>query len=153
MKNINLNWLAILVAAIVSFLFEAIWFTVFMKQWLAGIGRTMEWLQGAATATISPGVQYATALLCSIIAATILSIAIQATGEQTVRRGVLCAILIWIGFIATSWAKEYIFEVRTLEIFAINTGYTLIDLMLIGAIVGGWKKKSAALAARALNVD
>ncbi|WP_260738801.1 DUF1761 domain-containing protein [Tunturiibacter lichenicola] len=153
MKNIKLNWLAILVAAIVSFLFEAIWFTVFMKQWLDGIGRTMEWLQGATTTTISPGVQYATALLCSIIAATILSIAIQATGEQTVRRGVICAILIWIGFIATSWAKEYIFEVRTLEIFAINTGYFLIDLMLIGAIVGGWKKKSATLAARALNVD
>jgi hypothetical protein len=153
MKNIKLNWLAILVAAIVSFLFEAIWFTVFMKQWLAGIGRTMEWLQGAATTAITPGVQYAIALLCSIVAATILSIAIQATGEQTVRRGILCAILIWIGFIATSWAKEYIFEVRTLEIFAINTGYSLIDLMLIGAIVGGWKKKSAVLAARALNVD
>lgn len=151
MKNINLNWLAILVAAIVSFLFEAIWFTVFMKQWLAGIGRTMEWL--TASATVTPGVQYATALICSLIAATILSIAIQATGEQTVRRGILCAILIWIGFIATSWAKEYIFEVRTLELFAINTGYSLIDLILIGAIVGGWKKKSAVLAARALNVD
>jgi len=26
MKNIRLNWLAILVAAIVSFLFEALWF-------------------------------------------------------------------------------------------------------------------------------
>ena len=124
-----------------------------MTQWLEGIGRAKEWLISASTTTVTPGLQYATALICSIIAATILSIAIQATGEQTALSGVLCAILIWLGFIATSWAKEYIFEVRTLEIFAINTGYSLIDLMLIGAIVGGWKKKSATLTARALNVD
>jgi hypothetical protein len=153
MNNIRLNWLAIVVAAIASFLFEAIWFTVFMNSWLEGIGRTKEWLVSASTTTVTPGLQYATALICSLIAATVLSIAIQATGEQTALRGVLCAILIWIGFIATSWAKEYILEVRTIEIFAINTGYSLIDLMLIGAIVGAWKKKTEHLRAREVSID
>ncbi len=38
MSNIRLNWVAILVAAIASFLFEALWFSVFMKEWLNGIG-------------------------------------------------------------------------------------------------------------------
>ena len=33
-------------------------------------------------------------------------------------------------------------EVRTFQIFAIYTGYYLIDLILMGAIVGAWKKKS-----------
>jgi Protein of unknown function (DUF1761) len=141
MGNIRLNWVAILVAAIVSFLFEALWFSMFMKQWLIGIGRTEEWLHSAAG--YNPAFQFGTAILCSIIAAAVLSICIQATGEQSARRGILCAAVIWFGFIATSWAKEYIFEVRTLQIFAINTVYALIDLMLIGAIVGAWKKKSS----------
>ncbi len=145
MKNIRLNWLAILVAAIVSFLFRSPLVYRLHEPWLEGIGRTKEWLISASTTTVTPGLQYATALICSIIAATILSIVIQATGEQTALRGVLCAILIWLGFIATSWAKEYIFEVRTIEIFAINTGYSLIDLMIIGAIVGAWKKKLSPL--------
>jgi hypothetical protein len=91
-KNIKLNWLAILVAAIVSFLFEALWFTVFMNQWLDGIGSTKEWLLSASTTTVTPGIQYAKALICSLIAATILSVAIQATGEQTILRRVICAI-------------------------------------------------------------
>ena len=39
MSNIRLNWVAILVAAIASFLFEALWFSVFMNEWLAGIVR------------------------------------------------------------------------------------------------------------------
>jgi hypothetical protein len=125
MSNFRLNWVAILVAAIVSFLFEALWFSAFMTQWLTGIGRTKEWLMSAAG--------YNPALL---------TVCIQASGEQTARRGVLCAAVIWFGFIATSWATEYIFEVRTLQIYAINTGYLLFDLMIIGAIVGAWKKKS-----------
>ncbi len=139
MSNIRLNWVAILVAAIAAFIFEALWFSVFMNEWLAGIGRTREWLVGTG---LNPAVQYATAILCSIIAAAVLSICIQASGEQTARRGVLCAAVIWFGFIATSWAKAYIFEVRTFQIYAIYTGYYLIELMLIGAIVGAWKKKS-----------
>jgi hypothetical protein len=140
MSNIRLNWVAILVAAIASFLFEALWFSLFMNEWLAGIGRTKEWLVGASP---NPAVQYATAILRSIIAAAVLSICIQASGEQTARRGILCAAVIWFGFIATSWAKAYIFEVRTFQIYAIYTGYSLIDFILMGAIVGAWKKKPA----------
>lgn len=141
MSNIRLNWIAILVAAIASFIFEALWFSIFMKQWLAGIGRTMEWLVASG---MNSAVQYAVAILCAIIAAAVLSICIQASGEQTFRRGILCGALIWFGFIATSWATEYIFEVRTLQIYAINAGFWLFDLMLIGAIVGAWKKKSVS---------
>ncbi len=140
MSNIRLNWVAILVAAIASFLFEALWFSVFMKEWLIGIGRTMEWLMSSG---LNPAIQYAVAILCSVIVATVLSICIQASGEQTARRGVIVAAVLWFGFIATSWAKEYIFEVRTLQIYAINVGYALFDLMIIGAIVGAWKKKSS----------
>ena len=77
MRSAKLNWIAILVAAVASFLFEALWFTLFMNPWLTGVGRTREWLMTAST---SPALPYVTALLCSLIAATILSIAIQATG-------------------------------------------------------------------------
>ena len=139
MSKFRLNWVAILVAAIASFIFEALWYSVFMNQWLAGIGRTREWLVSTG---LNPSIQYATAILCSIIVAAVLTICIQASGEQTARRGIICGAVIWFGFIATGWATEYIFEVRSLQIFVINTVYALIDLMLIGAIVGAWKKKS-----------
>jgi hypothetical protein len=138
MSNIRLNWVAILVAAIAAFIFEALWFSIFMNSWLAGIDRTREWLMSTG---LNPAVQYATAILCSIIVAAVLTICIQASGEQTARRGVVCGAVIWFGFIATSWAKAYIFEVRGFQIYFIYTGYYLIELMLIGAIVGAWKKK------------
>jgi Protein of unknown function (DUF1761) len=132
MSKIRLNWVAILVAAIASFIFEALWFSVFMNEWLAGIGRTREWLMSSG---MSPALQYGVAILCAVIAAAVLSICIQGSGEQSARRGV----------------TEYIFEVRSLNIYAVNAGFWLFDLMLIGAIVGAWKKKPES--ARKLSED
>jgi hypothetical protein len=148
MSTIRLNWVAILVAAIASFLFEALWFSVFLNEWIAGIGRTREWLMSSG---MSPALQYGVAILCAVIAAAVLSICIQASGEHSARRGILVGAIVWLGFIATSWATEYIFEVRTLQIYAINAGFWLLDLVLMGAIVGAWKKKHEP--ARKLSED
>lgn len=142
---IRLHWPAIAVAAIASFLFEAVWFSLFMDPWLRGIGytRTTYFATLQTVHTVTPNLQYATALLCSIVASIVLTILIQKTGPQTALRGIKTAALIWLGFIATSFAKNYIFELRTLQIFAINTVYLLIDLCLLGAILGAWKSKKS----------
>jgi hypothetical protein len=142
MRPIRLNWPAVVVAMIVSFLFEAGWFSFFLKPWLAGIGRSMDWLMSKPGVTVP--VQFAVALLCSFIAAAILSVCIQASGEQTLFRGIKVGAVLWFGFIATTLAKNYIFEVRPISLYAINAAYCLIDLMLMGAIVGAWKAKPRA---------
>jgi len=41
MRPIRLYWPALVVAMLASFLFEAGWFSFFLKPWLAGIDRTM----------------------------------------------------------------------------------------------------------------
>jgi hypothetical protein len=83
MSKIRLNWVAILVAAIASFIFEALWFSVFLNEWLAGIGRTHEWLMSSG---MSPALQYGVAILCAVIAAAVLSLCIQASGEHSAHR-------------------------------------------------------------------
>jgi surface polysaccharide O-acyltransferase-like enzyme len=142
MPKVTLYWPAIVVAAIVSFLFEAIWYSIFMSQWLVGIGRTQQWLMSQTA--VSQPVQFGTALICSIVVAIGLTALLQATGAQTAKRGVILAIVCWLAFFLTGFAKEYIFEVRTLQIFAINTLYGLLDYILIGAIVGGWKARPSS---------
>ncbi|MEO7029637.1 MAG: DUF1761 domain-containing protein [Acidobacteriaceae bacterium] len=139
MRTFRIYWPAAVVAMIASFLFDAAWFSYFRTQWLAGIGKTMESLQQSG---VNPAIQYGTALLCSFVAAIVLSICIQATGEQTLRRGIACGAFLWLGFVATSFAKYYIFEVRPLQLYAINMGDALIGMVLMGAIVGAWRGKA-----------
>jgi len=142
LRPIRLHWPALVIAMLASFLFDAAWFSFFLKAWLAGIGRTMEWLMSQPH--ITPPIQYAVALLSSFVTATILSVSIQASGEQTLLRGIKVGAILWFGFIATTLATNYIFEIRPLSLYAINTGYSLVDLMLMGAIVGAWKGKRKA---------
>jgi len=142
MRPIRLYWPALVVAMIVSFLFEAGWFSAFLKPWLNGIGRSMDWM--TSQPGVSVPIQFAVALLCSFVTAAILSVSIQASGEQTLFRGIKVGAVLWFGFIATTLAKNYIFEVRPISLYAINAGYCLIDLVLMGAIVGAWKGKPKA---------
>jgi hypothetical protein len=66
------------------------------------------------------------------------------TGEQTALRGIKVAALLWFGFVLTTWATEYVYEARPLSLLAINAGFWLPAMVLMGAIVGGWKKKISA---------
>jgi hypothetical protein len=135
------NYLAIAVAALASFLFEAAWYSLFLKAWLRGIGHDMAWLDNTGA---SLGVQCFTAILASALIATCISSFTQLTGPQTAVRGIKVAAGLWLGCVLTTWATEYVFEVRSYQLFAINLGFWLLTMILIGAIVGAWKKQGPA---------
>lgn len=137
-KRVRQNYLAIIVAAVANFLFEAAWYSYFLQSWLAGIGRTLDSLVATG---VNPAIQYATALVCAGMTAAAISCVTQLTGPQTMLRGMRVGALLWLGFVLPTWATEYVFEVRTYKLFAINTGFWLIGMILMGAIVGAWKAK------------
>jgi len=138
-SRVRQNYLAILVAAIANFLLEAGWYSYFMQTWLDGIGRTRQWLMSAAG--YNPALQYGTALLSAAVIATAISCVVQLTGPQTALRGIQGAAKLWAGFVVTTLATEYVFEVRPFSLLAVNDGFWLLGMMLMGAIVGAWKKK------------
>ena len=137
-SNVRQNYWAILVAAIACFLLAAGWFTFFMKPWLEGTGRTMEWLVATG---VNPLLQYGTAFIAATIVAAAISRVTLLTGPMTALRGIKVGVGLWIGFVLTTWATEYAYEVRPLKLLGINAGFWLLGMAVQGAIVGGWKKK------------
>lgn len=138
MARVRQNYLAIVVAAVACFLLEAGWYSAFYTPWLNGIGRTNDWLMQNSP---NRALQFGTALIMAALMATAISCVTQLTGKQTAIRGIKVAALLWAGFELTSWSTEYIFEARPFSLLAINAGYWLFGMMLMGAIVGAWKKK------------
>ena len=136
--QVRQNYWAILVAAVACFLFEAGWYSLFMHSWLDGIGRTEQWLHSSG---VNPLLQFAVALIAAAIIAASISRITQLTGPQTALRGIKVAALLWLGFVLTTMTTEYVFEVRPLSLYGINEGFWLLGMILMGAIVGGWKKK------------
>jgi hypothetical protein len=139
MPTVRHNPAAIVVATLIYFLLGGAWFTMFMNPWLAGIGRTMAELKASGA---PPWLGYVVALVTTAILAIVLSWVIQATGPQTAARGATIATAVWFGFVFTTWATEYAFEARGIPILAINTGYPLVGMLLMGLVLGGWKAKA-----------
>lgn len=138
MARVRQNYLANIVAAIACFIFEAVWYSIFLDTWINGIDRSRKWLESSG---MPPAYQYATALIMAAVMATAISCVTQLTGKQTALRGIKVGALLWTGFALTTCSTEYIFEVRPISLWLVNTGFWLIGMMLMGAIVGAWKKK------------
>jgi Protein of unknown function (DUF1761) len=137
MNKGGINIWAVLVAAVVYWLLGAAWFTIFSQPWLASIGKTMEQLQHEA---VNPGAAYAAALVANLVIAYGLGWVVIKTGEQTVVRGAIIGALLWVGLVGTTIGTAFIFEGRSFGGFTLTAGYPLVGMLLMGAIVGGWKK-------------
>ena len=136
-SRVRQNWWADIVAAVACFALEAAWYSLFLKQWLSGINRTIEDL---AKTGVNPMLQYATALLAQVVMAAAISCVVQLTGPQTAWRGMRVATALWMGFVITILATEYVFEVRW-GLLLINAGFWLLGMNLMGLIVGAWQKR------------
>ena len=142
-SRVRQNYWANLVAALASFIFAAVWYSAFLQAWLHGISRTMDELRATGVPEFVP---YVVALVMAYVMATAISCVTQLSGSQTAVRGIRAGFLIWLGFVFTTFAIEYTYEIRPV-LFAINVGYWLLSMIVMGAIVGGWKKKLPAGAA------
>lgn len=136
MNKGGINIWAVVVAAVVYWLLGAAWFTVLSKPWLASIGKTMEQLQ----AGVNSGVAYSIALVANLIIAFVLGWVVIRTGEQTAVRGITVGALLWVGLVGTTIGTAFVFEGRSLEGFVLTAGYPLVGMLVMGAIVGGWKR-------------
>lgn len=132
------NYLAIVTAAVACFVFEVVWYSFFLEEWLEGIGHDRAWLLGT---DVNVGLRCGTALLAAGLLAAAISGFTQLTGPLTAARGMKVAAGLWLGCVLTTWATANVFELRSYAHFALTTGFWLLAMAMMGAIVGAWKRQ------------
>ena len=134
----GINHAAVWLSAILYFLFGAGWYTAWSTEWIEGVGKTREQLEqqmgGAPTA-------YVIAFVAALAIAYTLARVLEKFDLRTPVRGALGGALIGLGFIGAAIATNYGFEARPLSLWLINTGYVVIGMAIMGAIIGPWRKK------------
>ncbi len=135
----RVNWPAIVVAAVADWLLGAVWFTVFAKQWRAGIGMPADQLQAnMAHPNFWP---FLVALVCSIVMAYAIAHLVGGWGTHNLFRGILAGILVGLAT-AAAMATEMVFEIRPGSFILIAAGYPLVGSILMGVIIGAWRLKA-----------
>ncbi|MHC4377695.1 MAG: DUF1761 domain-containing protein [Planctomycetota bacterium] len=131
----DLNWLAILVATIVSFVLGGLWYgPLFGQAWMAAVGKTEEQIRAEGTAGRAMGISF----LTQVVASTMLAIVFQLIGLEGWDDGAVLGALIGVGFIATSMASDYAFCNWGSRLWLIQSGYRIVYTALSGAILGQW---------------
>ena len=138
MAFLTVNWLAILLGAVGSWLFGAAYYGALGKLWVEAQGRTMDEFKAeqAAKAGKRAALPFILAFVAQLVMAWALYGILAHMNLFTLRAGIISGALIWFGFVLTTISVNYAFSGRRPMLIAIDAGYWLGVLVIIGAIVG-----------------
>lgn len=141
MEEVPVNVFAVVVAGIASMAIGYVWYSpmMFAKPWMK--------LMGISEKSSKDGQKEMGKLMLISFAATLVSAYVlrhvtvfseSYYGLDWLTTGVMTAFYMWLGFIAPVQLTDWIFGGKPFKLFMINTGYQLVSMLVMGAIVGGW---------------
>lgn len=71
--------------------------------------------------------------------ALVLNQVIHWSGAMGVGPGLLVALVVWVGFVASVLLTQVTYEHRPFAFSAISAGYRLVTLLVMGAILATWR--------------
>jgi hypothetical protein len=138
----RINYVAVVVAAVVVFAIGFFWYSplLFQVAWIQAHGYSQEQVDALST---SAGRTYGLSFVCILIMGAVLSILMRRTSTSTARGGAALGALIWLGFAATIGFMASLYTGAPLALYLIDAGYQLVYLVAMGAILG-WARSRPA---------
>ena len=138
-----INYLAVLVAAIVIFILGGLWYSpvLFAKRWIALQNRTEEEMRAQAAAANMP-LMYFSAFICAFLQAWVLAMVMghmAQVAEMSVAHAAVFSALIWLGFAATTSYATALFSGKPRQLWLIDSLYNLVSFVLAGIILAVWR--------------
>lgn len=135
----DVNWLAVVIAAIVYFALGAAWYSpaLFGKAWQAAVG----WDPEAEPPDMGP-VGYLLPFPFFVVMAAAVAMLAVATGADTVGEGITLGVVIAIGLSLMHTAVDAAFEVSKPQPwtwFWINGSYHAVGLIVTAVILALWQ--------------
>lgn len=133
----GVNYLAIVVAAVVAWLAGTVWYMAFGKTWLAALEMTPEKMQATnAAGAYSP---FILSFVAELVMAWTLAGLLFRIGPLTVQSGLISGALCWFGFVFTTILVNNSFAKRDRRLILIDGGHWLFVLLVMGAIIGAMR--------------
>lgn len=126
----DINWLAVLAAAVSAFVIGGIWYgPLFGRVWMSANGYTEQDL-----ATRNMALVFGLSFLLMVAAAVNLEMFIGA--GATLAFGSMAGLFAGLGWVATFLGVIYLFEKRSATLWLVNGGYSVAALTVMGGILG-----------------
>lgn len=132
MVSVEVNYLAVLIAAIGIWVTGAVWYGVlFGNQWMAGIEKTKEQMGKPLPPMI---ISFVANLVMAFALACVIETA--SGGAPSLGSGIESGFLVALGFIVTAEVVANAFENRPRSLTLINSAHWLVAFIIGGAVIG-----------------
>lgn len=130
----QINYLAVFVAALSSFVIGFLWYSplTFGNVWMREAGLSEEKVKQANMIKIF-GLSFLLALVICFNLAAFLG------PDAGLAWGMMAGGLAGLGWVSASLGVLYLFEGRSLKLFLINAGYQVVTYVIAGGIIGIWQ--------------
>jgi hypothetical protein len=134
---VSINYLAVLVAAIVSFALGWIWYgPLFGNMWKGLMGFTDESMKNMK---LSPTQAIAGGFVSSLVTAYVLAHFVGLLNVEGFQGACVLASWIWLGFLATNALGSYLWEGKPFKLFVLNAVEQLVAIHLMALVLVFWK--------------
>lgn len=138
MGYLNINILAVIVAAVLAFGLGALWYSQFLfgKQWAAAHGHTPEKLEAMRKGM---GKAYTVTFASQLLMAAAMAVLIRMTHIQSLVGGPKLGLLLWAGFVANVGLSSHMFSDKHIKAYLLDAGYQLAYLVIMGLVLTAWR--------------
>lgn len=128
----GMSVLAIVLAAIASYAFGAVWYMTLAKTWQASLPEPFE----AIKARVKGPAPFIISFVANLVMAWVLAGLIGHIGPVTVRNGIISALFVWLGFVAAPLVTNHAFQGNKRMLTLIDGGHWLGALVVQGLVIG-----------------
>jgi uncharacterized sodium:solute symporter family permease YidK len=135
MPQVEINYVAVLVGAIVSTVLGMLWYSpvLFANQWMKSVGKKKEDAPAMSSA------MYLVPIVMALVLSYIMSHFVDYAMADTFTEGMQTGFWAALGFMIPVMGMTSFFDGRKFDYFVINAGYHLVEFALIGGILAVWK--------------
>lgn len=127
----EVNFLAVVLAAVATFFMGFLWYTVFFgKIWQKEIGMK----DGGKADPPNMGKLLVGSFIIELVMAYLLAMFIGPDADMFF--GLFAGLATGLGFVSLAFAISYMYEGKSMKLWLINAGYNTVIFSLMGAIIG-----------------
>ena len=135
---VDVNWLAVLLAAVGSMVLGMGWYTSLGNQWMNALGKTREELMPEGKSSPMP---FVIAAVCQLIMAYFILLLTRAIMDSSATDiqlwdAAMVGAHMWFGFILTSMVLNHAYQGQKVSLTIIDGGYLLGVVIVQGVILG-----------------
>ena len=126
-----INYIAVVVAAVASFVFGSLYYMAVAKPWQSALGKT----EAEIKRNMTP-VPFAVAALAQLVMAYVLAAVVCSLAEVTPETGLYAGFMMWFGFVLTTMAVNHGFQGAKRSLTVIDGIHWLAVLLVQGLVIG-----------------